>query len=202
MNEHEYRLIFERYPLYPDSEPALEIGAWDNPWLKGENILYMDRVEYQGYPDVLHDLEDLPLPFEDQQFKMIAMREVLEHICPKNQIAVMNELHRILSFDGVLMLTVPYYKWHGAYSTPDHCKYFTEYSFSQYGNDNYNLSSKWRVESLVKVKEKDRLRYMPIQEGGSTIKRPFIRRVVYRLLSYSPFKRYTRNLFVLLEKVN
>lgn len=199
MNHQEYSLIFERYPI--GNTPALEIGAWDNPWLEGSRVITMDHAGFQGYPDVLHDLEDTPLPFEDHQFKIVAMREVLEHICPKNQIAVMDELHRVLIPQGVLILTVPYYRWHGAYSTPDHCKYFTEYSFLQYHRESYNGKPLWKVLELVKVREKDRLRYMPISKSGIQIKNPALRRVIYRLLSYSPTKRYTRNLFVKLEGV-
>ena len=199
MNRQAYQEIFERYPAIGNT-PALEIGAWSNPWLEGSRITYMDRAEYQGYPDIMHDLEDLPLPFEDKQFKIVALREGSEHVCPKQQIGVMKELHRILSDKGILLLTVPFYKWHGAHTTPDHCKMFTEYSFGKYTHKSYRGDRLWKIDLIKKVREKDRLRYIPINTEGTRIKRPLIRKIIYRLLSYSPTKRYVRNLFVRLVK--
>lgn len=203
MNKQQYQLIFERYPI--KNTPALEIGASRNPWLEGSRINYMDKEigiyhELFGSDAIKHDLEDLPLPFNDHQFAIVAMREVLEHVCPKKQIPVMNEIHRILQPGGILMLTVPYYRWHGAHSTPDHCKYFTEDSFRHYHDGTYNGASKWTVDTLVKVRESDQLRHMKIISPGQRLSSPKIRRIMYWVLSYAPWKRYTRNLFVRLQK--
>lgn len=195
-----YKQIFERYPLYPSSMPALEIGAWNNLWLKGDQITYMDREKMpnSNYPDVVHDLEDTPLPFKDYQFGLIAMREVLEHVCPKKQPIVMHELARILKPSGKLILTVPYYQWEGAHSTPDHCKYFTKHSFDQYLEDCYNGEKLFSHLQIFPVREGDRLKYMPIETGGHRIKTVWMRKLLYRTIA--PFQRQIRNLFVVLLK--
>ena len=41
--------------------------------------------------DVVHDLNDLPLPFEDERFAEIECRDVLEHL---DYTRLLRELHR------------------------------------------------------------------------------------------------------------
>jgi len=200
MNRQTYNLIFKTR----DTEDliGLEVGPSDNPMIAGDHVTYMDRDGYNpaGLPNmVTHDLESPPYPFPDNTFDVIAMREVLEHVCPKSQIPVMNELWRIMKPTGRLILTVPYYTWHGAHSTPDHCKCFTEYSFVKYEHESYRGKYRWDQRELIRVREKDRLRYMPVTESGHRIKRVWLRHLIYRVLSYMPSKCYTRNLYFELQ---
>jgi len=62
-------------------------------------------------PDVLHDLNVLPLPFGDNAFDEIHAYEVLEHLGRlgdfKQFFALFNELHRILKPGGLFFATVP-----------------------------------------------------------------------------------------------
>lgn len=202
MNRETYNLIFNR--RYTGSLRGLEIGPSDNPMIQGSRITYMDRDGYNPtHLDnmVTHDLENPPYPFNDNTFETVAMREVLEHICPKKQTDVLGELHRILKPTGYLILTVPYYKWHGAHSTPDHCKMFTEHSFTKYTRESYRGSKLWRTLRMIKVRESDRLRYMPVTEGGNRIKHVKLRWLIYRVLSYMPWKRYVRNLYVVMQPI-
>ena len=58
------------------SEKKLNVGC-------GANIktgwINMDCVELPGV-DVVHDIENLPLPFEDEEFDEIRCDNILEHI--------------------------------------------------------------------------------------------------------------------------
>jgi len=49
------------------------------------------------------------LPFEDDSFDLIAATDVIEHIAAEDQ--ALNELRRVASPNGVLLLTVPAYMW-------------------------------------------------------------------------------------------
>lgn len=196
MNREQYNRVFGGFET---NEDALEIGAWANPMIRGEHVVYMDKHPSPMTPQVQHDLEQAPLPFGTDAFRLVVMRDVLEHLCPKVINGVMRELHRIIAPGGRLILTVPYYKWHGAHSPPDHCKYFTEHSFRQWERESYKGDMVWRLVQQVRIREKDRLRYMPVEEAGHTLKRIWARRLIYRILSYMPWKYYTRHLYVVLE---
>jgi len=56
--------------------------------------------------DVVHDIEKLPLPFDDEQFEEIRCDNVLEHV---DYIPVLQDLHRILSAGGHLKIRVPHF---------------------------------------------------------------------------------------------
>lgn len=50
-----------------------------------------------------------PLPFADGEYDTVILSDVLEHI-PEPEL-LMNEISRVLSPDGVLLLNVPFYYW-------------------------------------------------------------------------------------------
>ena len=54
--------------------------------------------------DVIHDLDDLPYPFDDDEFDEVVGRHVIEHV--RDPLAVMSELHRITRAGGVVRLVV------------------------------------------------------------------------------------------------
>ena len=57
-------------------------------------------------PDVVHDLNKIPWPFKDSQFKQIICHHVLEHL--EDLQGPMAELHRICSREGEIYIEVPY----------------------------------------------------------------------------------------------
>ncbi|MCX6694688.1 MAG: class I SAM-dependent methyltransferase [Candidatus Altiarchaeota archaeon] len=58
-------------------------------------------------PDVVHDLNSFPYPFEDGSFDYIEIYHVLEHL--DDVFKVMKEVDRILKKGGVLRITVPHF---------------------------------------------------------------------------------------------
>lgn len=60
-----------------------------------------------AHPDVVHNLNALPYPFDDNSFELIEAFHVLEHL--DKPFAVMRELHRILAPGGVLHIKVPHF---------------------------------------------------------------------------------------------
>jgi SAM-dependent methyltransferase len=75
-----------------------------------ESPLFLD-IDENCNPDILWDLNDLPLPFDDNEFDEIHAYEVLEHIGRqgdwKGFFAEWQEYHRILKPGGKLMASVP-----------------------------------------------------------------------------------------------
>lgn len=75
-------------------------------------------------PDVLHDLEVLPYPFEDNTFDEIHAYEVLEHLGSLGDwrafFSQFTELWRILKPGGFLAATCPSYRSLWAFGDPSH----------------------------------------------------------------------------------
>ena len=57
-----------------------------------EGQINLDKEQKDGV-EVVHDLNEIPLPFEDEKFDFILCQDVLEHV---NVVLLMNEINRIL----------------------------------------------------------------------------------------------------------
>jgi SAM-dependent methyltransferase len=75
-------------------------------------------------PDIVHDLEVLPLPFDDDSFNEIHAYEVLEHTGAQGDyiffFAQFSEFWRILKPNGHLCATVPAWNSLWAWGDPSH----------------------------------------------------------------------------------
>jgi len=58
-------------------------------------------------PDVLHDLNDIPWPFEDNQFKEVICHHVIEHL--DDIFKIMGELYRVCDSEGTVYIEVPHF---------------------------------------------------------------------------------------------
>lgn len=77
-------------------------------------------------PDVVHDLNQRPWPFETGSFDDVRMMDVLEHL--DDVIATFEELHRVTRPGGVVRITVPHFSSANAFTDPTHRHYFGWYS--------------------------------------------------------------------------
>ena len=86
-------------------------------------------IDPNSSPDVLHDLDVLPLPFPDNTFDEIHAYDVLEHFGKQGDwfgfFAQFSELHRILKPDGVLCALVPAWDSPWAWGDPGHTRVIT-----------------------------------------------------------------------------
>jgi predicted SAM-dependent methyltransferase len=81
-------------------------------------------------PDVVHDLNTFPYPFEDSTFDEIYADNVIEHL--DEVFKVMEELQRICKPGGILIIKVPYFRSRYAFIDPTHKHYFTVESFTYF----------------------------------------------------------------------
>ena len=81
-------------------------------------------------PDIVHDLNVSPYPFESDEVDLCILDNVLEHL--ESPIAVMTELHRILKPGGNVKVIVPYFRSRWAYIDPTHKTFYTVDSFAYY----------------------------------------------------------------------
>jgi len=80
-------------------------------------------------PDLVHNLNIFPWPFNNDQFTEIICHHVIEHL---NDLSpVMNELHRICSPEGVIYIEVPHHTAWCA-NVPEHKLRFNYFAFDGY----------------------------------------------------------------------
>lgn len=81
-------------------------------------------------PDVLYDLNNLDLPFEDEYFDEIHAYEVLEHVGRqgdwRNFFYEFNDYARVLKPGGLLCATVPRWESMWAWGDPGHTRIISE----------------------------------------------------------------------------
>ncbi len=72
--------------------------------------------------DVVHDLDVLPLPFEDEAFDEIVCQDVLEHV---DLVGVLRECHRILRPGGAIHVQSPHFTSPSVHIDPTHRRAFS-----------------------------------------------------------------------------
>ncbi|MBU0978121.1 MAG: class I SAM-dependent methyltransferase, partial [Nanoarchaeota archaeon] len=65
------------------------------------------------------------LPFENREFDVVVMTEVLEHL--KDERLILKEIRRVLKKNGALVLSVPKRRWFNIFSPITHVQHIREY---------------------------------------------------------------------------
>jgi SAM-dependent methyltransferase len=93
-----------------------------------KNLTTLD-IDPMSSPDVVHDLNVIPYPFDDDSFDEIHAYDVLEHLGAQGNwrsfFAQFSELHRILKPGGLLVATVPMWDSPWAWGDPGHTRVIT-----------------------------------------------------------------------------
>ncbi|MEZ6255239.1 MAG: methyltransferase domain-containing protein [Patescibacteria group bacterium] len=100
------------------------------------NSIGVDVVKIDDYVDVVHNLDQVPYPFDDCSVDEIHMYHVLEHL--HDPIKKMEELHRVLKPGGLLHIRVPHFSSMGAFSDITHVRPFGYGSFNCFEPDDYH----------------------------------------------------------------
>lgn len=90
-----------------------------------EDWVNLDIAALEGV-DVIHDINKLPLPFENEEFDRILCNNILEHV---EYVPLLRELHRILKRGGVLEICVPHFTSQDNFIDPTHRKLFSYRTF-------------------------------------------------------------------------
>lgn len=72
--------------------------------------------------DVVHDLRELPLPFEPDRFVEVLCKDVLEHL---EYSAVLRDLHRVMAPGGRLIVEAPHFTSPSVWIDPTHTSAFS-----------------------------------------------------------------------------
>lgn len=93
-----------------------------------EGFTNVDSYQY-GDVDIVHNLNNIPWPFEDESIEEIIAQDILEHLY--NTTDIMTEIWRILKPNRTIKIRVPNVleSQYMAFTDPTHVKYFTKNSF-------------------------------------------------------------------------
>jgi len=106
--------------------------------------------------DVIHNLDDLPLPFDDDVFDEVYTSHILEHVLRWENL--LHDIHRVMKSGGILIIRVPY----GLDPTAYHIRSFTEWSLDNFivevnQNGGYSLEDEEKLFKQIDRKIRRRL---------------------------------------------
>jgi len=116
----------------------------------------MDKTFYPGV-DVVHDLENIPYPFESESVESVIAVHIMEHIKPWLTIDVFNELWRICVPGAVMQVIVPEAGTPPYWVDPTHCNGFIGETFKYFDPD-YSVygvyrPKPWKVLALNSLQQ-------------------------------------------------
>ena len=116
----------------------LNLGCGSNI-LKG--YINLDKFDYYK-PDIVHDLEKFPYPFDDNSIQEILLYHVMEHIGQNPDVfnKIIKELYRICKNNSEIFIKVPHPRSDDFISDPTHVRPITQLGLALYDRD---LNLEW-----------------------------------------------------------
>lgn len=106
----------------------LNLGSGEFPKPGFINVDYFSNTP----PDVRHNLDEFPYPFDDDEFDLVEADHCLEHL--RDPFAVMKEIHRITKPGGIVRIRVPHFS--RGFTHADHKRGF-DVTFPYYFNPSF-----------------------------------------------------------------
>ncbi len=128
----------------------LNIGAGLDP-LRRPGTVTLDCNPATN-PDVLHDLNSRPWPFETDAFDQIICRDVIEHM--PNITETMEEIHRVGRSGALVQITTPHFSCANSFTDPTHLFHLGLFSF-----DYFTGANQWGFYTKVRFKQTRRILY-------------------------------------------
>ncbi len=109
-----------------------------------EDYINLDKFDYYN-PNIVHDLEVTPYPFEDNSVDEILMSHVLEHVGQDPNIFnnIIKELYRICKNKSIIDIIVPHARHDDFISDPTHVRPITIEGLKLYDKEK---NKKWEKE--------------------------------------------------------
>ena len=100
---------------------------------KNDNAIRVD-INPKVNPDIVHDLNNFPYPFENEYFDMIIMDNVIGEL--SNFWKVMDEIYRISKVGADIIISVPYFRSSYGFVQPNLKSFFTVQTFEFFNPEN------------------------------------------------------------------
>jgi SAM-dependent methyltransferase len=92
----------------------LDLGCGKN---KMEGAIGVDREKYPGV-DVVHNLDDYPYPFKDNEFDFVNCSHIIEHV--EEPLRLLEEIYRIAKPGAEVRIVTPHYSSQLSYGDMTH----------------------------------------------------------------------------------
>ena len=129
----------------------------ESPKWEGE-LITLD-MEALHEPDIVWNLENRPLPFDDNSFDRIHAYEILEHVGHQGDFRgffeEFGEYWRILKPNGLLLGTCPAWNSQGAWGDPSHTRVISPMSFTFLSQEAYKDVGKSVMSDFRSIWKKD-----------------------------------------------
>lgn len=103
---------------------SLDLGCGQKS--KKEGSVGLD-IRPAPHVDIVHDLNQYPYPFADNEFDHIEMSHIIEHI--RQPLHLMNEVHRIAKDGATIRVITPHYTSQLSYGDLEHVHHLGYISF-------------------------------------------------------------------------
>lgn len=132
----------------------LDLGSGRRPYqLDNAQVIHLDCFELP-HIEVVHNLEQYPWPFADNEFDKVRAVHVLEHL--SDTVKAVEEIYRILKPQGILYIEAPIYPNPCCWRDPTHKKVFEKNTFDFFcpetplGQENdYCTKAKFKIKDKV-----------------------------------------------------
>lgn len=98
-------------------------------------------------PDIVHDLNRVPWPFDEGTFDAIYCKDVIEHL--EDVVKTMGEIHRIARAGAKVYITTPHFSCANSYTDPTHRHHLGLFSFDYFtGENQWDFYTKARFKKV------------------------------------------------------
>ena len=118
----------------------LDLGCGSH---KQQNAFGVDSINFYGV-DLVHDLNKTPYPLKSDDWDVIYLDNVLEHL--DNTFLILEEVHRLLKPGGECRIYVPYFRSHWSFMDPTHIRHFSAKSLLYLDKDSH-ISNRYSYTS-------------------------------------------------------
>jgi SAM-dependent methyltransferase len=95
--------------------------------------------------DLVHDLNRVPWPLEENRFDTVICSHVLEHL--GDIVATLNEIHRVSRPGARVKITTPHFSSLNSWEDPTHTHHFARRSFSFFDSENAHCYTDRRLKT-------------------------------------------------------
>jgi predicted SAM-dependent methyltransferase len=96
--------------------------------------------------DIVHDLNLLPWPLEENRFDVVLCSHVLEHLA--DVVATLNEVHRVSRNGARVKIVTPHFSSLNSWEDPTHRYHFARRSFSFFDTTNPHCYTNRRMRTV------------------------------------------------------
>jgi len=105
-----------------------------------EGYTNVDKFDYYN-PDIVHDLEKTPYPFDENSISEIVLSHVLEHLGQDPEVfnEIIKELYRICKNNSIIDIRIPHPRHDDFISDPTHVRPITIMTLELYDKELNNI---------------------------------------------------------------